>query len=53
MIIFAYIYLFLFSLTAIFFAVAVFVEKNVPEESNFMKWWRKHVIGNAPDNVDI
>lgn len=51
--IFAYIYLVLFISTALFFFVATIVEKHVPEESTFMKWWRKHIIGKAPQNMDI
>ena len=53
MIIFAYIYLALFISTALFFVAATIIEKHVPEESSFMIWWRKHVIGKAPQDMDI
>lgn len=49
----AYIFLGLLSFSAIFIAVAVIVEKNFSEDHPVMKWWRKHVIGIAPDDWDI
>jgi len=51
--IFAFIYFFLFISTVLFFVVGILVEKHVPEDKPFMKWWRKHVVGKAPDDVDI
>lgn len=53
MTILAYIYLFLITSTALFILTAVVVEKHVSEDSKFMKWWRKHVISPAPDDIDI
>lgn len=51
--IFAYIYLIMFFSTALFFIIAGLVEKNIPEDKPFKKWWRKHIIGIAPNDVDI
>lgn len=53
MIIFAYIWIGLLILSVLFFVVAGVVEKNISEEHPFKKWWRKHVIGIAPNDVDI
>jgi hypothetical protein len=49
----AYIFLGFLSLTAIFITVAIIVENNFSEDHPVMKWWRKHVIGIAPDDWDI
>lgn len=48
-----YIYLGFLIFTAVFLIVAVVIEKNFKEDSKIMKWWRKHVIGIAPDDMDI
>lgn len=49
----AFIWVILMSIGALFIFVAVIVEKNIKEGTPFMKWWRKHVIGNAPDDYDL
>ena len=53
MIILAYIFLGLLTFSVLFITVAVIVEKNFSEDHPVMKWWRKHVIGIAPDDWDI
>ena len=49
----AYVYLFLLVFTALFIVVVVTVEKNVKEDTSFMKWWRKHVIDKYPYDEDL
>lgn len=49
----AYIYLGFLGLSALFITLAVIIEKNFSEDHSVMKWWRKHVIGIAPDDMDI
>lgn len=53
MIILAYIWLGCLILSALFILVAGIVEKNFDEEHPVKKWWRKHVIGIAPNDIDI
>lgn len=53
MIIFAYIYLGLLVLSALFFILGIVIEKNFTEDTKVMKWWRKHVVGIAPNDWDI
>lgn len=36
-----------------FIGVAVFIEKKYDDNHPVKKWWRKHVIGEAPPNVDL
>lgn len=53
MIIFAYIWVFLMFSTVVFFIVAGVIEKNFDESHSVKKWWRKHVIAEAPKDIDI
>lgn len=53
MIIFAYIWIVLLFTTVIFILVAGFIEKNFDEEHPVKKWWRRNVIGIAPNDIDI
>ncbi len=53
MIIFAYIWLVMLFLTVLFIVVAAIVEKNFDEEHPVKKWWRRNVIGVAPNDRDI
>jgi hypothetical protein len=53
MIIFAYIWVFFLVLTVCFIIVAGFIEKNFDESHPVKKWWRKHVIAEAPKDIDI
>ena len=49
----AYVYLFLLVFTALFITIIIIVEKNVEEDTSFMKWWRKHVVGKYPYDNDL
>ena len=49
----AYLYVGCFILTGLFIFTAIIVEKYVKDENKFKKWWRNHVIGIAPDDIDI
>lgn len=49
----AYIYVGFLIFTGVFLILAVFVENNVEEEVPFKKWWRKHIVGKAPQDMDI
>lgn len=53
MIFFAYFYLALLVFTGLFIFTAIIIEKYVPADSKIMKWWRKHVIAPAPNDIDI
>jgi len=53
MIIFAYIWVTLLIITVLFFIVAGFIEKNFDESHPVKKWWRKHVVAEAPKDIDI
>ena len=53
MIIFAYIWVFLLTLTVVFFIVAGFIEKNFDESHLVKKWWRKHVVAKEPNDIDL
>lgn len=53
MIIFAYIWLILLFTTVLFFIVAGIIEKKYDENHPVKKWWRKHVIASAPNDIDI
>ena len=53
MIILAYIWFIFLVLSVLFLIVAGIIEKNFDEEHSVKKWWRKHVIGVAPDDVDL
>jgi hypothetical protein len=53
MIIFAYIYLGLLVFSALFFIVGIVIEKNFSEDTKIMRWWRKHIVGIAPNDWDI
>lgn len=53
MIIFAYIWVTLLIITILFFIVAGFIEKNFDESHPVKKWWRKHVVAEAPKDIDI
>lgn len=41
------------SITAVFIGIAVFIEKKYDESHPVKKWWRKHVIGKVPPNMDL
>ena len=49
--IFAYIFLFFLTFTALFIVVAGIIEKNFDESHPVKKWWRRNVI--APDPEDL
>ena len=49
----AYLYLGCFIFTGLFVFVAVIIENYVKEDSKLKKWWRKRIIGIAPDDIDI
>ena len=53
MIILAYLWVIFLSLTVLFIIAAGVIEKNFSEEHPVKKWWRKHVIGIAPNDIDI
>jgi len=53
MIIFAYIWLFLLTLTVVFIILAGFIEKNFDESHPVKKWWRKHLVAKAPEDIDL
>lgn len=53
MIILAYIWVTLLAITALFFIIAGFIEKNFDETHPVKKWWRKHVVAEAPKDIDI
>jgi len=53
MIIFAYIWVFLLTLTVVFFIVVGFIEKNFDESHPVKKWWRKHVVAKEPNDIDL
>lgn len=53
MIIIAYIWVTLLSLTALFLLVSGIVEKNFDENHPVKKWWRKYVVDWAPDNAEL
>lgn len=38
---------------SIFFILGYIIEKNFDEDHKVKKWWRKHVVGHAPDNIDL
>jgi len=52
MIALAYLYLLCLISTATFIIVAIIVEKIFDESHPVKKWWRKHVIGIYPDDID-
>ena len=53
MIIFAYIWVTCLVMFSLFLFVAGVIEKNYDESHPVKKWWRKHVIGIAPNDRDI
>jgi hypothetical protein len=53
MIIFAYIWVFLLICLVVFIIIAGVIEKNFDESHPIKKWWRKHVIAEAPKDIDI
>lgn len=52
MIALAYLYLICILSISTFIVVAIIVEKNFDESHPVKIWWRKHVIGIAPDDID-
>jgi hypothetical protein len=50
MIIFAYIWVGMIILTALFLVIAGIVEKNFDETHPVKKWWRRNVIGFYPED---
>lgn len=53
MILLAYIWVFLLAFTVVFIIVAAIIEKNFDETHPVKKWWRKHIIADAPNDIDI
>ena len=53
MIIFAYIWVCLLAFTCFFIVLAAVIEKKFDENHPVKKWWRKHIIANAPKDIDI
>jgi len=39
--------------TGVFIVIGVIIEKNFDESHPVKKWWRKHIIDNAPQDIDI
>jgi hypothetical protein len=33
--------------------MGIIIEKNFDETHPIKKWWRKHVVAPAPDDIDI
>ena len=50
MIIFAYVWVGMMILTALFLVTAGIVEKNFDETHPIKKWWRRNVIGFYPED---
>jgi hypothetical protein len=50
MIIFAYVWVGMIILTAVFLVIAGIVEKNFDETHPVKKWWRRNVIGFYPED---
>ena len=50
MIIFAYVWVGMIILTALFLVIAGIVEKNFDETHPVKKWWRRNVIGFYPED---
>jgi hypothetical protein len=53
MIILAYIWVSLLFLLVVFIIITAVIEKNFDENHPVKKWWRKHVIAEAPKDIDI
>ncbi len=53
MIILAYIWVSLLFLLVVFIIITAVIEKNFDESHPVKKWWRKHVIAEAPKDIDI
>jgi len=53
MIILAYIWVSLLFLLVVFIIITAVIEKNFDENHTVKKWWRKHVIAEAPKDIDI
>jgi hypothetical protein len=49
----AFLYLLCLLSGATFIIIAMIVEKNFKETHPVKLWWRKHVIGIAPDDIDV
>jgi len=52
MIALAYLYLLCLLSVVTFIIVAIVIEKNLEESHPVKKWWRAHVIGIHPDDID-
>ena len=50
MIIFAYVWVGMIILSALFLVIAGIVEKNFDETHPVKKWWRRNVIGFYPED---
>ena len=50
MIIFAYVWVGMIILTALFLVIAGIVEKNFDETHPVKQWWRRNVIGFYPED---
>ena len=53
MILLAYIWITFIFLSVALILVAIVIEKNFDEEHPVKIWWRKHVVGHAPDDIDL
>jgi hypothetical protein len=53
MIILAYMWVFLLFSFVVFLIIAAVIEKSFNENHPVKKWWRKHVIAEAPKDMDI
>ena len=49
----AFVWLAFLFLSVLFILITGIVEKNFDEEHPVKKWWRKHVVGIAPKDIDI
>lgn len=44
---------FLLLTTVVFFIASEIIEDNLDENHPVKKWWRKHLVDKAPDDMDI
>jgi hypothetical protein len=53
MIIFFYIWVTLLIITVVFLIFSGLIEKKFYVNNPVKKWWRKHVVAEAPKDIDI
>jgi len=53
MIIIAYLWILSLFLMTAFVAIDLIIEKNFDESHAVKKWWRKHIIDEAPNDIDL